>query len=1005
MPRSPYTMKIRIEAEGARQTQGEVRQTAGAFDVVITKAERTEAAMRGAKDETKQFVMAARGVERIGGDLDKTGNAAGLTTRRVAAMNSELRQSGRGTDELNRGLRNADKNAASVANRAKELGGNLKTAATHAEKTYSVFKALQAKSPLKLFDALVPERVKTKIGLGMIGSGVGIGLGLGSTVAPAKTKQSQMAAITALAGNDEDVADDIYRTTDKYSTDSVFNLPDLVDASKTLTKDRQFSERFLKAVDDLAATEPGKFKPQEAARALGRVRVGDTGEGLERLNDMGLTKLDLKAKGIKFDNSGAVDDKTPEGITRLIDAIVSTIEERFGGLSEKLATTTLEGSVSNMEDAITRFKTSIGNEFIPVLTFGANTIKTFTTWLNGMPDGLKKFVAWGTAATGVLLVIGGGALILNRVVFAYKTLNFILALCGTSVGKLSLQMMTQLIPSLLRAGLAMALIAVIAWGVKTAIEGTADAAKMSNAELEYQWGIMGKIWIGISDFMNVVWNHPLLSWIHGNTKQKGDNAEEESLKITNARLKRLGRKQVTKAEQDAVGGREETVADVAKRREAEAKRKASGGALADWQKQQAAIFAQMNVSKGGGGGVPSFATGGKMSLGANEATLRGEQSADVQAAQARVDSLQSEVQALQDQKRGETDKELKKAIGEQIIAKQRLLQAAKRELAATKKLAGRGEKQASKVEDAEADEKFDRAKTQVEFGFDSKADDLNRALDKAKRENNAADIARATKALAQNNAQKLLRVALMEAERESDAQIRASLKRKAQFAYKMAIKQGDRDARNASIEAEAERQNTVKRGDADARKQENANATDGQVDALSEQLDAAKEAADFARIRSLTYQIESLRAEQEYADAMTEATLEENAEKRRQLERLAGIRKNGALAKAGFAADKAMRDAKKDGDASSDKGAREALARMNAATRGGGQLRNGGIYRPGGTMFDGVPSLANFGSTDDLKRERTAKVSSITQRANGNWKIKIEEIEIPYQGIGDAEVN
>ncbi len=1048
MPRTISPLMIRIQASGARQVKQDVREVAGSFEVVVQAGARADSAMKGAANSAKSLVLAGRGADQIAQAFDKAGNAAGSAAKNVTDMGREVKNAEKDTKSLADRMFEADKRAGNFAGNVKQLGGHLKTVAGHAQQVHGIWKALSSGSPLKLFDTVVPQHVKTKVGLGMMASGGGILGGLATTVAPAAEKQQQMTAITALAGNRRDVAEDIYKVTDEASIVSAYGLPELVDAAKTLTKDRQFSKRFLRAIDDLAATDPGKFKPQDAARALGRIRSGQSGEGLERLSEMGLNRLDLEAKGVKFDGQGALDDKSAAGITRTINTIVTIIEERFGGLSEKLATTTLSGSITNMQDAIGRFSTSLGETFIPALNWGANTIQAFATWMNSLSPATKSAIAWGTALTGTLLIAGGAFLIVGgaiaKAVFAYQALNWALGLFGMSVRTASLALIQQMIPSLAMIGLGVLAIAGIAWGLKTAIQGTADAQKQSDAQLEYSWGIMGKVWIGISGFMNAVWNHPLLSWIHGNTKQKGDSAEDESRKIINASLKRRGIKAITKADQDAVGGPEETVADVRKREEAKAK---GGAALKDWQKQQAAIFGKMGAGSSAGGGAMPFMGGGKFSRSGAEQTLFDEQSPDVQAAQEKVDSIVAELDNLSEQRRNTDDKALKKTLGDQIFARQRLLRAARRELAAIKKLATRKEREAARAEKAQerredkvGDIDFDIAKSVVEDKHASLLDGYERQLRAAKDSGDGARLKRITFDIGSEKARQQLEIDLLSADREKDATVRSALRRKAQNAFRVARNTAARDAKNAELDAREEQQDVIRKGDVDAKKAEGQNETDARIAPLQEQLEAAEEAKNFSLIRSLTLQIESAKAMQEYADAMADATLEENAEKRRQLERLASIRKNGALAKAGFAADKAVRSAKKDKDGASDKGAREALARMNRATRGGGLGASGtplaamnGLsmsqreearrredafnrgeggsfadepYRLGGRMVDGVPSLANFGGdTMNLKRERMVKIQSMTQNGQGDTRVQFEPIDIGYQGIANVEVN
>jgi len=595
--------------------------------------------------------------------------------------------------------------------------------------------------------------------------------------------------------------------------------------------------------------------------------------------------------------------------------------------------------------------------------------------------------------------------------------------------QLAWSLITRLVPSLATTVVSIGLIAVaaitfaiVAASIYYGIKGWEAASTQSGAALEAHWGALGTFWRRAGDALSAIWNHPLLAWVHGgSSKQAGDAAENESLRITNKSRKRRGLKPLKSQQGHEDDDERNETADDVRRREAKAKANPFG---------KPSTFAdEMKKLQAKKGAPMSFATGGgSMGFGPAESRLRGEQSADVQAAQGKVDTLETDIQSLQDQKRGTDDKDLKKTIGEKIIAKQRLLRAARRELAAVKKLAARQERDATRAEKTEErdaaraqkaedksqgqvqDNEFEIKKAGIEDRYSGHTGDLDRELKTAKEAGDAAKIKRLTFDIGHNNARKQLEIELMSADREKDAKVRSSLRKKAQNAYRLAQNAAGRDARNAALDAEEERQDTIRKGTVDVKKAELQNATDAKIAPLDEELSVAKEAADFARIRSITLQIESLKAEQQYSEDSADATLQQNVEKRRQMERLAQARKNGALQKAGFAADKAVRDAQKDknGDKNQDRGAREALARMASAS-GLMAMQNARALRSdygASKTGSGVPSLANFGQGNgDLNRERTAKVASMSQSASGNWEVQFEKIKLPYQGIGDVEVN
>lgn len=318
------------------------------------------------------------------------------------------------------------------------------------------------------------DEVRKKVGIGLVaGSAAGL-YGLARTIAPAATKESELASISALSKSDRR-SREIYNTTDASASDSAFNLPELVSAAKTLASQNIFSKRLLTASDDAAAVRPQEFKPDDIARALTRLAVGDSGEALERMRDIGISQRDLEAKGLKFDAGGALSDKSQAGIDRAMEAVVSSIEEKFGGLSKRIATTTLSGAQSNFEDAVGRFKTSIGESFIPALKLATGFIEGLIKILNSIPEPIKHAIAWVAALTyGVGLLVGGflvAAKTIGAIVFAFKALNFIAGLTGGSVG--------GLVMSLTR--LAGTLVSTLLPSVSTTITGIITKAKMLGA--------------------------------------------------------------------------------------------------------------------------------------------------------------------------------------------------------------------------------------------------------------------------------------------------------------------------------------------------------------------------------------------------------------------------------------------------------------------------------------------------------------------------------------------
>lgn len=1039
MPTQLSPLTVRIQATGSRETRGEINKTAGSFNLIVSKAQQADKAVG---KSGREIAMAAREARQMDAAMGKTADTTGGVSKRMGQVARE-------TGDASREARTLAQRVGDAGNRFRELADHSLQTAKNVHKAWDIVSAFRKGGPLKIFSAIVPEEIKRSIGKGMLAGGVTLAAMLGSTVGPAMTKQSQLTAIEALAGNNKGAADQIYKSTDAMSTTSVFNLPELVDAAKTLTKDRQFSERLLKAADDLAATDTTQFSPVDIARAMGRIRAGETGEGLERLRDAGLSRLDLEEKGIKFDGGGAVADKTPEGITRLIEAITKTIEERFGGLSDRLATTTLEGSISNAQDAVGRLRTEIGENFIPVLNYGATTIRALAEWIGTIPEPIKKVLVWGTAFTAGLLLIGGGILFLSgfiaKIIFvmnAIKVANFVLGLFGTSITQLAIQ---HIVPSILRMAAAGALLAIIAAATYVAVKGSQDAMKMSNAELEVQWGALGKFWSKAAQLLDKVLNHPLFKAMFGGAyaaaravglvdgnKDKGDAAAEKSRQITNAARKKRGLKPIGKDEFEASQQtQEETVAEVRARR---AKAGQTGNALTDLQNSWAKKFGggSIPVAPGALSGVGGVALSGGYGL---PSMMTGNEGVD--AAQGKVDSIAAEIAELQDRKRN-ASKEEKKVIADQVAEAGRRLKAAKRDLAAAKKRAGQGEKDAKEAEQ-EAARAAERSvsirKMKMEGRADGEIAGLEIALQSAQEANNAALVRALTSQISSKRALLAYRSAMMDAALQKDKAERRFMERTAALNYQGAIAKGSRDAGAAGGQIEKSNAGRV-RDDARMLARVDAEiATNEKIEGLQSQLDAARDAENSARVRALTLQIDSARANADYEQAMAEAATETDAGHRRTLEQIAKKRRDAALRGAQRAAEKAAADVEKSADKKGKKKgegasnlsdsairARMAMMRGAAQTMGGSALGSGigygdrfaeadqlrGRYEASplrsfqsyNTMPDRTMDIGALG-VPTVAGDNQARVASQRQNERGNIVVKFDELEIEFPRIGD----
>ena len=1046
MPRTLSPMALRIYVQGGKQAENDVNSFANTFGAVEGKADNAGKKVDAVVSKARQLGMAGREARAMQAGLDSTAQAATKAAENLNDVNEGAEKTKRSIFEMAREARRS-------INDFKQLGQEALKTAQGAAKVWDVYKALRSGKPVSIFSAVVPEKLQKQIAGGLLAKSAGEFLALGRMVGPAMEKEARLRAIENFTGS-KGASQAIYGQTDELASKSAFGLDELVLAAKTLTKDRQFSERLLKAADNLASANKDEgVAPQDIARVFGRLRSQDWGEAFERLRDFGISRPDLEAKGLTFDNSNSYEDKTVEGATKAIDAVARIIEERFGRTSEILATTTLEGSVTNLGDATGRAATSIAEHYIPALNMGANALGAAAKWFAELPEPVHKLIAWiaalDAAASGAAGAAILGLIIWGKIKFtlwavrtAVVALNWALGFAGTSVRGLAVSLVTRLIPSMFAAGTSTLVMAGVLGLLAIAVAGAIYVLKMyidemgratatvedarSAQQIRQDEQSIGDIQKSVSDSSKLSKRdrYAVLKAAVDKAAEIGDADAGLSLNTQLAALRKelkaaglptgnAARKAETAEGQALVDAiRSKTGNKVDRNRGIDLGNGEKGNPL-DLLSSKQAEWAKMFQAKGGGpkigpgGSLPwGMGSSGQISRGEAEQELFEKQSPRVQAAMMKVEQLMADVEQLTSEKNSTDDKDLKKALGEKIAAKRRLLVAARRELAAVKKLATGQERIArstEKAEDKVGDIEFEIKKDSLEGRYAGKISDTERELRSAKDIGDSAAIKRLTFALAHENARKQLELDLLEADREKDARIRIALRKRAQNSYRLAENAGALEARNAALDAEKERQDVARRGDVDAGKAIRQNETDARIAPLEEALGEAKDAADLKFIRSLTIQIETLKAESEFSDAMAEATLEDNKEKRKQLERLALIRRTGALAKALVAGNKAVRDASKS-DANSDKGAREALARMRAATRGENPMGLNPL-RPGG-MLDGVPSLSRYGDMDMVKRDRTIRVKQMSSRQQGDGKYKmIFEGELDLPQFSDLEVN
>lgn len=262
------------------------------------------------------------------------------------------------------------------------------------------------------------------------------------------------------------------------------------------------------------------------------------------------------------------------------------------------------------------------------------------------------------------------------------------------------------------------------------------------------------------------------------------------------------------------------------------------------------------------------------------------------------------------------------------------------------------------------------------------------------------------------------------AQQLTEKQRQLSAARRELSAAKTLSRQEEQSAKKADREAK-------KRGDLyekDARgidKVRSDNAYNERVDDLSDQLDKAKEDADEARVRSLTIQIEKLKAQREYDEAMINARDEEDAIHRKGMEAIAAEKYKYDAGRG------ALRKAQKAVNGLGDKKKSLTPAQIRAIfnATGATMLGNGGNALGSDinygdrfadtksslwgqsdmqAMRDGIAGVGDFGANNraQMEKERRIRVKSMTENSKGERTIRfvVEDLVLPPSGLDEVVI-
>ena len=187
---------------------------------------------------------------------------------------------------------------------------------------------------------------KVIAGIGVAGAAAaaaGLGKMLKGGIAFAAELEKVETQFGVIYGSTDKAAQKIKELTE-YAANTPFQLPEIAKGAKILTQFGMDSSEQLRLVGDAAAVAQRPM--DEMAMLFGRIKSGAFGEAFMRLAETGVaTREMLEQQGLIFDAGGSYTGSAEEAI----NAVNRIIENKFGGMTEKLAGT-WGGSLSTMKD-------------------------------------------------------------------------------------------------------------------------------------------------------------------------------------------------------------------------------------------------------------------------------------------------------------------------------------------------------------------------------------------------------------------------------------------------------------------------------------------------------------------------------------------------------------------------------------------------------------------------------------------------------------------------------
>jgi len=231
----------------------------------------------------------------------------------------------------------------------------------------------------------------------------------------------------------------------KFAASTPFEMTGIVQAGVQLKSLGLDVDRVLPLAGDLASVFGKDIT--EGAHALGKAMAGSQ-DGIQQLADtFGITRQKMIQYGAATAGGGDISVRTAGDVAKLRGALEAIVKTDFGGAMAKQAET-LNGKLSNLQDAITQLMTGIGDTMAPTVKVVVGGATAMVEHLNQMPTTLKGVVGFSVAAVPAIVGVAGamrmvGAETKEAIIAAGPYLAVLAAVAAAAMAKVSIDKMER----------------------------------------------------------------------------------------------------------------------------------------------------------------------------------------------------------------------------------------------------------------------------------------------------------------------------------------------------------------------------------------------------------------------------------------------------------------------------------------------------------------------------------------------------------------------------------